>query len=195
MSDEPLAALQAEAEAVAALLGDVAGGDWARSVHGGWRLDALAAHLVALLNAVRARAADEPARPDLDRHALVRATPELPGSGPAPSPSRQPATRLAEASDGLAALDPTATVDSPLGPVRRRERAAAATVPLVIGHLDAAAALERPPVATPAAGRIAARICEALLEGPRPRAMGRARLLRAATGRLPVTDARFPLLS
>lgn len=194
MSDEPLAALQAEADAVAALLAEVADEDWTRTVHGGWRLDALAAHLAAVLTAVGAAATDKAPRAELDRHALVRSAAGLPGTGPAPPPPREPARLVAETSAGLGALDPTARVDSALGPVTRGERAAAATLPLVIGHLDAAAALERPPVATPAAGRIAARICEALLEGPRPRAMGRARLLRAATGRLTVTDARFPLL-
>ncbi len=194
MSDEPLAALRAEADAVAALLAEVADDDWARTVHGGWRLDALAGHLAAVLTAVAAPAADEPPRADLDRHDLVAAAPALSGSGPAPPAPREPARVVAEARRDLDALDGDAAVASPLGTVTRGERAAAATLPLVIGHLDAAAALDRPPVATPAAGRIAARICEALLEGPRPRAMGRARLLRAATGRLSVADARFPLL-
>ncbi|MFO8075807.1 MAG: hypothetical protein R6T85_06780 [Egibacteraceae bacterium] len=194
MSDEPLAALRGEAEAVAALLAEVPDEDWARTVHGGWRLDALAGHLAAVLTAVAAPATAVPPRADLDRLALVRAGPALPGSGPAPPAPPEPAEAVAEASRRLAGLDATTVVASDLGAVARGERAAAATLPLVIGHLDAAAALERPPVATPAAGRVAARICEALLEGPRPRAMGRARLLKAATGRLDVADARFPLL-
>jgi len=81
-----------------------------------------------------------------------------------------------------------------MGPMRLDEYLATRVLELVVHHTDLRAALDLPAVSTIAAARITMDVLEALLGGPRPRNLGRARFIQVATGRSPSDDPRFPVL-
>ena len=81
-----------------------------------------------------------------------------------------------------------------VGPMRLDEYVATRVLEVVVHHMDVRAALDLPPVATPAAARMTMEILEGLLGEARPRNLGRTRFILAATGRTATDDPRFPVL-
>lgn len=207
----PAASLAAATVALSGAFDGLATADWQRPVHGGGTLSGLAADLAGRLErlaGLAAPAADAgPAQPAaeqadrLDRTGCVRLL-GLPGTATAPAGGAAEGQDLALPRLHAAATAAMTAVDAHAGdtPVTidghtawLADAADATTFAVVIGHIDAAAALEVPALIPPAPGRLAAAICEDALVGLRPRAMGRMRLLKAATGRIAVEDDRFPL--
>ena len=197
-------ALDAEARALLATLESAPDGAWSRPALGRWDLAALTAHVARGLERVSgAKPVDAAAtidrwsyfRQPMDA-AAIAASAEDRAAGLADGERLADLRRAADgAADAMAAMPPGQVVEARFGPMRFDELVATRVLECAIHHMDAAACLEVPPVITPEAGRLASAICEALLDGPRPRAMGRARFLRAATGRITVDDPRFPVLS
>jgi uncharacterized protein (TIGR03083 family) len=96
--------------------------------------------------------------------------------------------------DRAAALRPEHVITTARGPMRLDEYTATRVVEIVIHHMDLRMALNQPPGATPAAGRLVMDVLEGLLGSPRPRNLGRTRFILTATGRIPSRDDRFPVL-
>lgn len=197
-------AFEAEAAALLDTLDGAPTDAWSRPALGRWDLAALTAHLARGLRWVSAaEPVDE--KPTIDRVSYFRQpmnAEDIAERAEQRAAALDDAERVAdlrravdESRAALAATPPDAVVEGRFGLMRFDELVATRVLELAVHHMDAAACLEVPPVTTPDAGRMAAAICEQLLEGPRPRAMGRARFLRAATGRLDVDDPRFPVLT
>ncbi|MBW3601975.1 MAG: DinB family protein [Actinobacteria bacterium] len=204
-----LEAFTAESEAVDRTLADVPDDAWARPALGVWNLAELVAHLVRGAGRVHAYLDRDPGgdAPACDRvgyyrvgggadesQAVARRARELaaatrPGDLPAAFAGawRQSAARAAD-------LPPDRLIATAHGPMRLREYLATRVLETTVHHLDVLRALERPPVATPAAGRLTMALLEGLLGDRRPRNFGRMRFIMAATGRLEVDDPRMPVL-
>ena len=202
-------AFTGECEAVDRTLADVTDDDWGRPALGVWNLAELVAHLARGVGRVHAYLDQDPGgeAPACDRvgyyrlgggpeeaRAVARRARELaaatrPGALPAAFTDawRQSAERAAQ-------LPPDRLIATAHGPMELREYVATRVLETTVHHLDVLRALERPPVATPAAGRLTMALLEGLLGGRRPRNFGRMRFILAATGRLEVDDPRMPVL-
>lgn len=206
MTTPELDAFAHEAERIDAALHGIGRDAWPRAALGDWNLAQLVYHLVRQadrLDAYRTRPLSGDA-PAVDRVEYCR---------------RAAALRTdvsARAIDGAAATDPTAlpdlfsdawrrsmeTVGEPdtlletvHGPMRTDEYAATRVLELVVHHIDVRRALDLPPDSDPVAARLVTDLLEDLLDGPRPRNLGRTRFILVATGRLQHDDPRFPLVS
>jgi hypothetical protein len=168
---------------------------------GTWTLGELVGHLVGLAGRLDllARAGTVTGPPALDRSSYFAACART-GQGfadPAVAPGEW-AQRFGQAWRASArrfeTLDPEVVLGTPYGSIVAVEYLATRVLEVVVHHLDVRAALDEPPVTTPAAGRLTLALLESLLEGPRPRNFGRTRFILAATGRIEVADRRFPVL-
>lgn len=194
-----------EAERVEQTLDRIGPDDWARPGLGSWTLAELVFHLV--------RQADRLAvyreRPLSDDHAVsdrvayLRGTADLAADVAARArdgaaqvdPATLPA-RFAEAwrQSVAAAPDPDALIETIAGPMRTADYAATRVVELVVHHMDVRRALDVPPEPDVGAAMLVVNLLEDLLDGQRPRNLGRIRFILAATGRILSNDPRLPLL-
>jgi uncharacterized protein (TIGR03083 family) len=208
MSSAELDAFVAECEALEATLAGVPEDAWHRHGLGEWTLAELVAHITRGAGRLAEYAREEPGadrpardrvsywRTDLEAEApaiAARAREAAAGVNPAEWPDRFAGAWRASA-DTFVRIGPEALIPTIAGPMRAVEYLATRIVELVVHHHDVRAALDLPPAATPEAERITMDVLEALLEGSRPRNFGRRRFILAATGRLRVDDARFPVL-
>jgi uncharacterized protein (TIGR03083 family) len=217
MDAPELSAFVEECRAADRTLAGVPDEAWRRAALGEWTLAELVAHLARGANRIAAYLGAEPGAeaPVCDRVGYFRATTEPSGTDPAAAADR--AAVAARARAEAATVDPadlparfaagwrasaeaagrepaSRLIATIVGPMRLDEYLATRVLEVVVHHGDVRAALDLPPVATPLAGRLTMELLEGLLGGPRPRAMGRARFIAAATGRLAVDDPRFPIL-
>lgn len=203
-----LAALRQECERAEATLRGVPGDAWERPALGEWDLHTLATHLTRTIG----RLADylgQPAEgpPMGDRVSMYRYDP----AKVAPSVAQRareeaaelPPDRLPdefarvwrEAADKASAFAPDHVMPTRFGPMHVQEYAATRVLEAVVHHMDVRRALDLPPDPDPEAADIVVEILEGLLEGPRPRNLGRDRFILTATGRVPSDDPRFPVLA
>jgi uncharacterized protein (TIGR03083 family) len=211
MDAPELTAFVQESRAAEATLGAIPAEAWPRPGLGEWTLAELVAHLIRGVTRIDAyldtdpggdapvcdrvgyyRAVADPAGTDRAA-AAARARAEAAGVDPVELPARFAAGWRASAE--RAAREPAARlIATIIGPMRLDEYLATRVLEVVVHHGDVRAALDLPPVATPLAGQLTMELLEGLLGAPRPRAMGRARFIAAATGRRVVDDPRFPVL-
>lgn len=194
-----------EAERVEHTLRNVGTHDWARPGLGEWNLAELVFHLTRQADLLAAYL-DRPLSAEtaaVDRYAYLRGAAAMAGDV------------AARAREGAAQADPTtlperfaaasrrsvasvtaadALIETIMGPMRTDEFAATRVVELVVHHMDVRRALDLPPDADPLAAQLAAGVLEGMLDGARPRNLGRTRFILAATGRTPYDDPRFPVL-
>jgi uncharacterized protein (TIGR03083 family) len=212
VTDSPeLTAFIEECRAAEETLAAVPDEAWAGPGLGEWTLAELVAHLVRAVTRIDAYLDADPGGGDpvCDRVGYFRATADPAGRDMASVAARARAEaaevdarelplRFAagwQASAERAAREPPARLIATIaGPMRLDEYLATRVLEVVVHHGDVRAALDLPPVATPTAGRLTMELLEGLFGGRRPRAMGRARFIAAATGRLAVDDPRFPVL-
>jgi uncharacterized protein (TIGR03083 family) len=194
-----LVAFQEECQAAEATLRSAPSGseDWPGI--GDWTLGQLVGHLAGAAGRLPRFDRAEPGVPaEIDR---IRYYAESPGGSRFEDPAL-PTPRWAESfSDAWRAtvdryreLGDDAVIVSVAGPIRAVEYLATRVVEVVVHHADVRAALDLPPVPTVEAEQITQAVLEGLLDGPRPRNLGRIRFILAATGRLPFDDPRFPVL-
>lgn len=209
MEGTELDALVAECRVTEATLERVKPQDWSRTALGSWSLAELVAHLVRQVSRVTAYAdravpADRPAvdRATYYRYDAASLAPEVAARAVADAAAVEPDTLPAafaeawRADAALAAtLPPDRLVGSIFGPIRLDDYLATRVLEVVIHHLDVRTCLDLPAAVSPEGGRVATALLESLLNGPRPRALGRVRFLQVATGRIPSDDPRFPLLA
>ncbi|MDP8977926.1 MAG: DinB family protein [Actinomycetota bacterium] len=204
-----LEAFIGESEAVDRTLADVPDDAWQRPALGVWNLAELVAHLARGAGRVHAYLDQDPGgdAPACDRVGYYRL-----GTGPEEARAvAQRARELAAATRPgdlpgafadawrrsaarAADLPPDRLIATIHGPMHLGEYVATRVLETTVHHLDVLRALERPPVATPAAGRLTMALLEGLLGDRRPRNFGRMRFILAATGRLEVDDPRMPVL-
>lgn len=91
-------------------------------------------------------------------------------------------------------LGPEAVIPTLRGPMQVVEYLATRVLEVTVHHADVRSALDLPPVGMIEAEQITQAILELLLDGPRPRNLGRHRFILAATGRTTFDDPRFPVL-
>lgn len=194
-----LAAFREECEVAEETLGAARDADPSRPGLGEWSLGRLAGHLVGVAGRLDHLAGGEPPAgpPRVDRHGYFAAQPAWAVEDPVLPPGEW-APRFAgawRASDRrFEAMGPAALVASPCGAITAVEYLATRVLEVVVHHMDVCAALDRPRVTTPAAGRLTLALLDGLLDGPRPRNFGRTRFILAATGRIRVADPRFPVM-
>lgn len=205
---QELDAFAAEAAATEATILQIEGDQWGRPGLGSWTVAELVAHLVRAADRIDAYL-DLPVEgsgPVCDRVGYFEFDHLAAAPGVAQR-SREDAARTGVG--GLAAafaaawrrtvqrcegLPPDHLLQTFRGPMGLAEYAATRVLELVVHHMDLRQALDLPPAATPEAARITVEVLEGLLDGPRPRNLGRDRFIRVATGRLPSDDPRFPVL-
>jgi uncharacterized protein (TIGR03083 family) len=202
-----ISAFAEECAAVDATLAGIEAGDWDRPALGEWSVAELVAHLIRAANRIDVFLQQGSTGPavhdrvsyfkfDLAAHAPAiaqRAREEAAAVTPAELPARFAAGWRASVTRAVA-LPGDHVRATVRGPMRLDEYAATRVLELVVHHMDLRAALDIPPVTTPAAGRLTMHILEGLLGSPRPRNLGRTRFILTATGRLPSDDKRFPVL-
>lgn len=203
-----LDAFEEEAAAVEATLRGVPDDAWERPALGEWTVAELVAHLVRGVTRVDAyldvdvegdtAAVD---RVGYWRFDLAAEAPAVARRARDEAAGLAPDTMVERFAEGwrtsagrAGGLPPDHLLTTLRGPMRLDEYLATRVVELVVHHMDLCAAVDQPPSPTASAGAIAASALESLLGSPRPRNMGRDRFLRAATGRIPVDDPRFPVL-
>jgi uncharacterized protein (TIGR03083 family) len=194
-----------EAERIDRTLHDIGPDAWDRPALGEWNVAQLVWHLVRQADRLHAYH-DRPVSPDaptVDRVEYCRRAADLAGDV---------AARAIEGAAGVApetlpdlfsdawrrslraVADPDALIETVVGPMRTGDYAATRVVELVVHHMDVRRALDLPPDSDPVAARLVTDLLETMLDGPRPRNLGRTRFLLAATGRIPHDDPRFPVL-
>lgn len=207
MDGPELEALVQECAAAEDTLRGIADDAWTRPALGQWNLSELVAHLVRGVTRVTTylgQGVEGAAEVDRVTYWHFDAEAEAPGVAqrsieeaaevaPTTWPQRF-AGAWRQAVEDARDAGPQRVLTTFRGPMRLDEYLATRVLEVVVHHMDVRAALDLPPVATPAAGRLTMDILEGLLGEPRPRAMGRARFIMAATGRLQVDDPRFPVL-
>ncbi|MGH8901053.1 MAG: maleylpyruvate isomerase N-terminal domain-containing protein [Egibacteraceae bacterium] len=207
MTFPELAAFEEECADVDRTLAMVTAEDWGRHGLGEWTVAELVAHMVRGATRIDAYLGVAPrGKPirdrvsyfqfDLETQAPViaqRARQEAASINPEDLPARF-ASGWRASVDRAAALPPEHVIATFRGPMRLDEYAATRVVEMVVHHMDLRMALDQPPGATPAAGRLAMSVLEGLLGSPRPRNHGRTRFILAATGRISSADDRFPVL-
>lgn len=206
MAFSEFAAFAEECAAADQTLALVVAEDWDRVGLGEWTVAELVAHMVRGVTRIAELDLDSGKTPAFDRVSYFQydarqVSPEVaerarrdarkvaPGSLPAAFASGWRASV-----DRAATLSPEHVIATIRGPMRLDEYTATRVVEIVVHHMDLRMALDQPPGATPAAGRLAMDVLEGLLGSPRPRNMGRTRFILTATGRIASTDRRFPVL-
>jgi len=200
-----LDAFRAECAAVDATLGGVPSDAWTRTALGSWTLAELVAHLIRQVTRLTAYA-DEPVQdeaPAVDRFGYYRYDHAAMAPGVAARAVQEARKVDAETLPALFAESWRDAADLPgdrlittiRGALRADEYLATRVLEVTIHHLDLRAALDLPPKPTPEAGALVMALLEGMLDGPRPRNLGRVRFLLTASGRIPSDDPRFPLVS
>lgn len=202
-----LKAFVEESQALDETLAGVPAEAWTRQALGQWNIAQLVAHLVRAATRVATyldaevhgdpvvdrvsywRYDDAAEAPEIARRAVREAAKVDAETLPALFTEgwRASAERAAQVGDSHV----LATI---MGPMRVDEYLATRVLELVVHHTDLRAALDLPAASTIAAARITMDVLEALLGGPRPRNLGRARFIQVATGRSASDDPRFPVL-
>lgn len=202
-----LTAFAEECAAVDRTLAMVTAEDWGRPGLGEWTVAELAAHLIRGATRIDAHLNLDPGgAPAYDRVSYFqfdarrvspavaeRARQEAAAISTRDLPARF-ATGWRASVNRATALPPEHVIATLRGPMRLDEYTATRVVEMVVHHMDLCMALDQPPAATPAAGRLTMGVLEGLLGSPRPRNLGRTRFILTATGRIPSADARFPVL-
>jgi len=198
----------AECTSADATLAGVEPQDWHRPALGSWSVAELCAHLVRQVSRISAYA-DRPVdgtQPAVDRTTYYRydvatVAPDVAARAVADAAAgdpRQLPAAFAEAWRADAALAGSLPADrllgSIFGPIRLDEYLATRVLEVVVHHLDLRTALELPAAVSAQGGQLVTDLLAAMLDGPRPRALGRVRFLQVATGRIASDDPRFPLL-
>jgi uncharacterized protein (TIGR03083 family) len=179
--------------------------DWARPGLGEWTLAELVVHLTRQadrLAAYRERPLSGN-RAAADRYTYYRTAAGM--ATDIAQRARDAAAQMAPASlpdvfaaawrrSAAAITTPDTLIETVMGPMRTADYAATRVVELVVHHMDVRRALDLPPGADAMAGRVVSDVLEHMLEGDRPRNLGRTRFILAATGRIPHDDPRFPVL-
>lgn len=208
MGIRELDAFAEECAAIDATLAEVGDRGWGQPALGEWSVAELVAHLVRGVTRIAAYLDAEPggdapvwdrvsywrfdlaaAAPDVARRARAEAA-EVPHAE-LPRRFAEGWRRSVARARDLPADHLTASLR---GPMRLDDYVATRVLEAVVHHMDLRAALGQPPVSTVAAARITMAVLEGLLGSPRPRNLGRARFIKAATGRIPGPDDRFPVL-
>lgn len=208
MDGPELDAFAAECQSIEATLAVLDPQGWERTALGSWCLAELVAHLVRQVSRITAYA-DRPVpsgaaavdRRTYYRYDVSAVAPEVAARAVADAAAVDPASlpaAFAEAWRADAALAAALPADRLLtsirGAIRLDEYLATRVLEAVVHHLDLRVALDLPAAASPQGGRLVTALLESMLDGPRPRALGRVRFLQVATGRIPSDDPRFPLL-
>jgi uncharacterized protein (TIGR03083 family) len=202
-----LEALQAECRRAEATLREVPPDAWTRSALGEWNVHELAVHLTRGVGRL-AVYLDEPVEgePERDRVSYFRYDAEEVGRGVAERARQEardlPPERVPESFgeawctslERAGQLSGAHIMATPFGRMHVQEYAATRVLEAVVHHMDLRRALDRPPDPDPLAATLTAEILEGLLDGPRPRNLGRDRFILTATGRTPSDDPRFPVL-
>ena len=197
-------AFSREAERAERTLAAVDPDRWTGPGLGVWTLAELTFHLVRQADRLAAYH-DRPVsaeQPALDRFAYCRGAAAL--SADVAARARDgaagidPATLPAAFADAwrasvAAASAPDALIETVMGPMRTDEFTATRVLEVVVHHMDVRRCLDLPPDADPVAARLVTALLEGLLDGGRPRNLGRTRFILAATGRTAVADPRFPV--
>jgi uncharacterized protein (TIGR03083 family) len=205
---DELVAFTAECRAAEATITEIGPASWSRSALGEWNLHELVAHLVGAAGRIAELAVEpvEGAAPACDRIGYWQM--DLAAAAPAVAQRARdradqlPVEELAAAfgrawrstAELVARRGPDVLTSTLRGPMRLDEYLATRVVEVCVHHLDVRAALDLPPASTPEGSRLTMATLEGLLGGPRPRNLGRARFILAATGRADSDDPRFPLL-
>ncbi len=208
MAIEELELVLAECTGIAVTLHGITGEEWHRPALGEWDVHVLAAHLHGTL--ARAIAyADEPppagpATTDRTRYYRYDVAEVAPGVAQRASeraavlpPEQIPAAFEVvtdELRQRLEGEDPDRLIATPFGTLRLADYLATRCVEAVVHHMDLRRALDLPLAADPAAAELVAGLLDAMLDGPRPAGLDRDGFILAATGRVPIDDARLPLL-
>ena len=199
MRDTPeLQAFTAECEAAETTLRAAPAGVEALPGLGEWSLGALVGHLVGVAGRLL-RYDVVAAAPTVDRVGYYAAEPP-PGHTFADEPLAVAdwGEQFARAWQATVArcreLNDDVVLATPLGRIRAVEYLATRVLEVVVHHMDVRAALDLPPAGTIHAERITQALLAGLLDGPRPRNLGRTRFILAATGRVAFDDPRFPVL-
>lgn len=202
-----LESLRAECERAERTLRSAPPEAWSGPGLGDWDLHELAVHLTRGMARI-ATYLDKPVEGAVtkDRISYFRYDPAEVSAAVAERARREaealPPERVADAfadawrdsvqrASGLPPDRPIATI---FGPMRLDEYTATRVLEAVVHHMDLRRALDLPPDPDPAAAEMVVGILEELLDGPRPRNLGRDRFILVGTGRLPHDDPRFPLL-
>lgn len=208
MLNPELQALRAECTAVDATLATVPSPAWAQTALGSWTLAELVAHLIRQVTRLTAYV-DEPVEdrsPAVDRFGYYRYDHAALAPGVAARAVEEARKVDAETlpalfaeswrdeADLAAELPAERLVATFRGAMRADEYLATRVLEVTIHHLDLRTALDLPPKPTPEAGALVMALLEGMLDGPRPRNLGRVRFLLTATGRIPSDDPRFPLV-
>ena len=208
MQNPELAAFRAECAAVDATLATVPSPAWAAPALGSWTLAELVAHLIRQVTRLTAYAGEPvgDAEPSVDRFGYYRYNHAAMAPDVAARAVQEARKVDAETLPALFAEswpdDAELAADLPAdrlvatirGAMRADEYLATRVLEVTIHHLDLRAALDLPPTPTPEAGALVMALLEGMLDGPRPRNLGRVRFLLTATGRIPSDDPRFPLV-
>lgn len=207
MAFPELTAFEGECAGVDRTLAMVTAEDWGRHGLGEWTVAELVAHMVRGATRIDVYLGMAPdVTPICDRVSYFqfdlatqapviaeRAREEAASTDPDDLPTLF-ATGWQASVDRAVALPPEHVIATFRGPMRLDEYTATRVVEMVVHHMDLRMALDQPPGATPAAGRMAMGVLEGLLGSPRPRNHGRTRFILAATGRIASADDRFPVL-
>ncbi|MDQ3709156.1 MAG: maleylpyruvate isomerase N-terminal domain-containing protein [Actinomycetota bacterium] len=205
--DLELDAFVEECQALDDTLAGVPAEAWTRQALGSWDVAQLVAHLVRAATRVATYLDTEVhGDPVVDRVSYWR----YDHAAEAPEIARRAALQAAKvdaetlpalftegwrsSAERAAEVGDSHVLQTIMGPMRLDEYLATRVLELVVHHTDLRAALDLPAVSTIAAARITMDVLEALLGGPRPRNLGRARFIQVATGRSPSDDPRFPVL-
>lgn len=180
---------------------------WARPALGEWDLHRLSVHLTRGMGRIAAYLAQPAAdEPEKDRVSYFRYDADSVAPAVAARATKEaaelPPEEVAEAFagawrasvDAATGLPADRVMATPFGAMHLREYTATRVLEAVVHHMDVRRALDLPPDPDPDAAEMVAELLEALLEGPRPRNLGRDRFVLVATGRLPHDDPRFPVL-
>jgi uncharacterized protein (TIGR03083 family) len=195
-----------EAERIEQTLERIGPDDWGRPGLGEWTLAEVVAHLVRQADRLAAYR-DRPLSADtaaVDRHTYYRGAAAV--AARVAATGREDAARVEPASlpqhfarawRRSVEVAPAAgtLIETTMGPMRTDGFAATRVVELVVHHMDVRRALDLPPDSDPAAAQLVADVLEGMLDGDRPRNLGRTRFILAATGRTPSHDPRFPVFS
>lgn len=200
-------ALKAECERAEATLRAVPDDAWTRPALGEWTVHELGVHLtrgVGRLATYLGQQADgEPVR---DRVSYFQY--DADATAPAVAArTRREAADLApqdvamafahtwrESLARVAEHPPSHVMPTISGPMHVQEYTATRVLEVVVHHMDLRRALDLSPDPDPAAADLVVEILEGLLDGPRPRNLGRDRFILVCTGRIAHDDPRFPVL-
>lgn len=202
-----LDALRAECERIEATLATVSADAWERPALGEWSVHKLCVHLtrgVGRLAAYLGQPVEGSAVKD--RVSYFQYDPAEVAPGVAARTAREaeslPAADVPQAfaaawRDSVAKASEAGRdriMATPFGAMHVQEYSATRVLEAVVHHMDLRRALDRPADPDPQAADITVEILEGLLDGPRPRNLGRDRFVLVATGRIPHDDPRFPVL-